>query len=67
MVFACYIYNGTLEEEFLFCRPLTTTTRGQDILNILSEFFTEKTLIGKIWLQFALMGRQPCSAVDLVL
>ena len=29
MVFACYMNGPTIEEEFIFCKPLETTTNAE--------------------------------------
>ena len=44
MVFVRYIRNKTIEEDFLFCRPLETTTKASDVLKLVEDFFTEKNL-----------------------
>ena len=44
MVFVCYICNQTIEEDFLFCRPLQTTTKASDELKLVKDFFTEENL-----------------------
>ena len=44
MVFVCYIRNKTIEEDFLFCRPLETTTKASDVLKLVEDFFTEENL-----------------------
>ena len=44
MVFVRYIRNKTIEEDFLFCRPLETTTKASDVLKLVEDFFTEENL-----------------------
>ena len=41
MVFVRYIRNKTIEEDFLFCRPLETTTKASDVLKLVEDFFAE--------------------------
>ena len=38
MVYVRYEGDMDLEEEFLFCRPLTTTATGADIFNVVDNF-----------------------------
>ena len=43
MVFVRYVHNQAIEEDFLFCRPLETTTKASDVFKLVEEFFeTEK-------------------------
>lgn len=43
MVFVRYVHNQAVEEDFLFCRPLETTTKASDVFKLVEEFFeTEK-------------------------
>ena len=43
MVFVRYVHNQAVEEDFLFCQPLETTTKASDVFKLLEEFFeTEK-------------------------
>jgi hypothetical protein len=51
MVFVRYCYNERIKEEFLFCKPLKTTTTATDIMEMVSLFFDEfnfdwKNLVG---------------------
>ena len=39
LVYVRYIRDNKVEEEFLFCYPLTITTKAIDVINIFSEFF----------------------------
>ena len=41
LVFARYMTGLTVKEEFLFCSPLKTTTKSEDIMNIVSHFMEE--------------------------
>ena len=38
MVYVKYEGDMDLEEEFLFCTPLTTTATGADIFNVVGNF-----------------------------
>ena len=44
MVFARYINGKVIEEEFLFCKPLETTTKAEDVMAVVSTFFREMNL-----------------------
>ncbi|KAI6656267.1 Zinc finger protein [Oopsacas minuta] len=44
LVHVRFIGNETLEEEMLFCYPLETSTKVDDILAVLSYFFDENNL-----------------------
>ena len=39
-----YIGDENIIDEFLFCKSLETTTRGEDIFRVLQNFFTEHNL-----------------------
>ena len=47
MVFARYMNGPTIEEEFLFCKPLETTTKAEDVMAVVSTFFGEMNLSWK--------------------
>jgi hypothetical protein len=34
-----YVYNGDMKTEFLFCKPLESTTTARDIFKVVSDFF----------------------------
>jgi len=42
LVFVRYVVSSSIKEEFLFCRPLLTTTTAQDVLAIIKNFFAEQ-------------------------
>ena len=44
LVFARYVTMDNLEEEFLFCEPLTDATKASDIMEKLDTFFVEHNL-----------------------
>lgn len=39
LVFVRYLHEGDIKEEFLFCSPLETTTKGEDIMKQMNSFF----------------------------
>uniref|UniRef100_K7F692 DUF4371 domain-containing protein n=1 Tax=Pelodiscus sinensis TaxID=13735 RepID=K7F692_PELSI len=39
LVFARYITEGDFKDEFLFCKTLDTTTKAQDMMEIVNNFF----------------------------
>jgi zinc finger BED domain-containing protein 5/7/8/9 len=39
-----YIKDGGFKEEFLFCHALESTTKGEDVLNVVSMFLEEEGL-----------------------
>ncbi|XP_066983785.1 protein FAM200C-like [Macrobrachium rosenbergii] len=45
LVYARFISENQVEEEFFFCSPLITTTNAEDIMNIVSNFFEEEKLL----------------------
>ncbi|XP_067941116.1 protein FAM200C-like [Watersipora subatra] len=44
MVFARYVHIDAIEEEFLFCSPLTETTTAADVMNLVFNFFSKEHL-----------------------
>ncbi|XP_067932966.1 zinc finger BED domain-containing protein 5-like [Watersipora subatra] len=44
ILFARYVHRKTIEEEFLFCSPLTETTTAADVMNLVSDFLSKKHL-----------------------
>jgi zinc finger BED domain-containing protein 5/7/8/9 len=45
LVFVKYIHCDDIKEEFLFCRPLKTTTKSADIMGMICSFFESKELL----------------------
>lgn len=43
-VYVRYIHKSHLEDEFLFCSPLTTRTTAKEIFNFVNKFFDEHNL-----------------------
>ena len=39
MVYIRYVHDNKFKEEFLFCRELETTTRAQDVFELIDNFF----------------------------
>ena len=39
IVYARYIKDGDVKDEFLFCEPLQTTTKADDVFGLLANFF----------------------------
>uniref|UniRef100_K7FBY5 DUF4371 domain-containing protein n=1 Tax=Pelodiscus sinensis TaxID=13735 RepID=K7FBY5_PELSI len=39
LVFAQYMVEGDFKDEFLFCKTLDTTTKAQDVMEIVNNFF----------------------------
>ena len=44
IVFVHYICKQTIEEDFLFCRPLQTMTKASDVLKLVEDFFLQKNI-----------------------
>lgn len=44
IVFVCYIKIDDIKEEFLFCRPHTTTTKAADVNKLVDDFFKRNSL-----------------------
>ena len=44
LVYVRYIADERINEEFLFCQPLETTSKAVDVFQILIDFFDETEL-----------------------
>lgn len=44
LVFVRYPVQSGVEEEFLFCKPVEMTTKAQDVMNLVNEFFEEENI-----------------------
>lgn len=43
-VFVRYLKDDMIKEEFLFCKPLTTTTKAADVKKLVDDFFRDNNL-----------------------
>ena len=43
-MFARYVKNDMIKEDFLFCRPLATTTKAADVKKLVDDFFRDNDL-----------------------
>ena len=43
-VFVRYVKDDMIKEDFLFCRPLTTTTKAADVKKLVDDFFRDNDL-----------------------
>ena len=39
MVYVCFVGSATIEEEMLFCKPLETTTKAEDVFRVVDAYF----------------------------
>ena len=39
-----YVHQDNIKEEFLVCENLLTTTKEEDVFNIINSFFTKNVL-----------------------
>jgi len=44
LVYVRYVGSTFIEEEILFCRPIETTTKAEDVFKIVASFFDDKEL-----------------------
>ena len=50
LVYVRYLHENRIKEEFLFCEPLTTTTKAADVFDLVTMFFEqERHLSGQTW------------------
>ena len=56
LVYVRYVADERINEKFLFCQPLETTSKAVDVFQMLIDFF-DKTELS--WLGYALMVLQP--------
>ena len=42
--FVMYVHDEHLKEEFLFCEPVEQSTKGEDVMQKLTEFFESEGL-----------------------
>ncbi|XP_073524942.1 protein FAM200C-like [Phyllobates terribilis] len=43
-IFVCYVKDNMIKEEFLFCKPLTTTTKAADVKKLVDDFLRDNNL-----------------------
>ncbi|XP_019202536.1 protein ZBED8-like [Oreochromis niloticus] len=43
-VFVRYVKDDMIKEDFLFCKPLTTTTKAADVKKLVDDFFRDNNL-----------------------
>ncbi|KAM5132134.1 protein FAM200C-like [Mantella aurantiaca] len=43
-VFVRYVKDDMIKEEFLFCKPLTTTTKAADVKKLVDDFFKDNNI-----------------------
>ena len=44
MVFVRYLEGNNIQDDLLFCRPLATTTKAGDVMELISAFFEKEGL-----------------------
>jgi hypothetical protein len=44
MVYVRFEHQEVIEEHMLFCKPLRTTTTGEDIFQVINSYFCEKLI-----------------------
>ena len=44
LVYVRYYKNNKIKEDFLFCKPLQTSTTAADIFNLINDFFKEHSI-----------------------
>lgn len=44
MVFVRYLEGNSIQDDLLFCRPLATTTKAGDVMDLISAFFEKEGL-----------------------
>ena len=47
LAYVRYMHADAIKEEFLFCEPLSETTKAADVLQMVNNFFVNKTSTGK--------------------
>ena len=44
LVYVCYVNEGSIKDDTLFCKPLETRTTGEDVFKVLDSFVTSNGL-----------------------
>ena len=65
MIYVRYIHNSNSKDEFLFCQPLESHTRGIDVFSKVDTFLYKKVSIGERLGQCAQMALFLCLEVIL--
>jgi hypothetical protein len=47
LAFSRFLCNGNVIEQFVICKPLPGTTKGQDILDVIESYFSSHHLSRK--------------------
>jgi hypothetical protein len=47
MCFVRYDYKGSIQEDFLFCKPLPTRTTADEIVKLINDFIIQSDKTGK--------------------
>ncbi|KAF6020681.1 hypothetical protein EB796_021021 [Bugula neritina] len=47
LVYSMYVHDKSIEEEFMFCQPLLTTTSAVDVMQLVDQHFEKSSLMWK--------------------
>ncbi len=62
MVYVRFVHNDDIQEDFMFCTDLETSTTASDILTVVTKFFKEQNCDGKMYVEIVRMAHLLCSA-----
>jgi len=48
LVYSRYVHDKSIEEEFMFCQPLLTTTSAVDVIQLVDQYFERTGLMWKM-------------------